>query len=174
MARRIWMRWNEVIHGGVFIHPTEIMSRTKAAILDFQSIHAHGSPHYDEGHVGDTCIATSVAPTYLPTYYFETKDAEGKVREINPTDGGVAANNPTLVALGEVSKEINRGSPDFFPIKPMDYGRFLDDTLSGVVSSVDVATTNNLDNLVKAGETLLKKPVSKVNLETGLYEVANH
>jgi hypothetical protein len=49
-----------------------------------------------------------------------------------------------------------------------------DDTLSGVVSSVDVATTNNLDNLVKAGETLLKKPVSRVNLETGLYEVVNH
>ena len=49
-----------------------------------------------------------------------------------------------------------------------------DDTLSGVVSSVDVATTNNLDNLVKAGETLLKKPVSRVNLETGLFEVANH
>jgi hypothetical protein len=43
-----------------------------------------------------------------------------------------------------------------------------------VVSSVDVATTNNLDNLVKAGETLLKKLVSRVNLETGLYEVANH
>jgi hypothetical protein len=49
-----------------------------------------------------------------------------------------------------------------------------DDTLSGVVSSVDVATTNNLDNLVKVGETLLKKPVSRVNLETGLYEVAKH
>ncbi|XP_062158052.1 patatin-like protein 2 [Alnus glutinosa] len=30
-----------------------------------------------------------------------------------------------LVAMGEVSKEIIRGSPDFFPIKPMDYGRFL-------------------------------------------------
>ena len=30
-----------------------------------------------------------------------------------------------LVAIGEVTKEIVRGSPDFFPIKPMDYGRFL-------------------------------------------------
>jgi hypothetical protein len=49
-----------------------------------------------------------------------------------------------------------------------------DDSLSGAISSVDVATTNNLDNLVKVGETLLKKPVSRVNLETGLYEVANH
>ena len=31
----------------------------------------------------------------------------------------------TLVAISEVTKEITEGSPDFFPIKPMDYGRFL-------------------------------------------------
>ncbi|PON49740.1 hypothetical protein PanWU01x14_227760 [Parasponia andersonii] len=49
-----------------------------------------------------------------------------------------------------------------------------DDTLTGVVSSVDVATKKNLDDLVKVGEGLLKKPVSRVNLETGRFEVANH
>jgi hypothetical protein len=27
--------------------------------------------------------------------------------------------------MGELSKEMIRGNPDFFPIKPMDYGRFL-------------------------------------------------
>ena len=27
--------------------------------------------------------------------------------------------------MGEVTKEIIQGSQDFFPIKPMDYGRFL-------------------------------------------------
>ena len=27
--------------------------------------------------------------------------------------------------MGEVTKEVFRGNPDFFPIKPMDYGRFL-------------------------------------------------
>jgi patatin-like phospholipase/acyl hydrolase len=47
--------------------------------------------------LSDICIATSAAPTYLPTYYFETKDAEGKVREFNLTDGGVAANNPVYI-----------------------------------------------------------------------------
>lgn len=31
----------------------------------------------------------------------------------------------TLVALGEVTKTILKGSSDFFPIKPMDYGKFL-------------------------------------------------
>lgn len=31
----------------------------------------------------------------------------------------------TLVAVREVTKEIFRNNPDFFPIKPMDYGRLL-------------------------------------------------
>lgn len=49
-----------------------------------------------------------------------------------------------------------------------------DDTLSGDVSSVDVATKKNLDDLVRVGEGLLKKPVSRVNLETGRFEASNH
>lgn len=48
-----------------------------------------------------------------------------------------------------------------------------DDTLTGTVSSVDVATTKNLDDLVKVGEELLKKPVARVNLDTGKYEASN-
>lgn len=38
------------------------------------------------------------------------------------------------------------------------------------MASVDVATKKNLDSLVKLGEELLKKPVSRVNLDTGKYE----
>lgn len=45
-----------------------------------------------------------------------------------------------------------------------------DDTLRGNLSSVDVATTENLEGLVKVGEELLKKPVARVHLETGIYE----
>ncbi|KAK6256627.1 hypothetical protein QUC31_000086 [Theobroma cacao] len=189
--------------------------------------------------LSDICIGTSAAPTYLPAHYFKTEYQKGNVREYNLIDGGVAANNPTLVAMGEVSKEIIKGNADFFPIKPMDYGRFLvislgtgsrkaeekfsaqeaakwgllgwltsggstplidvftqasgdmvdlhlsvvfealhsdkylriqDDTLSGVVSSVDVATKENLNELVKVGQALLKKQVSRVNLETGIFE----
>lgn len=45
-----------------------------------------------------------------------------------------------------------------------------DDTLTGQVSSVDIATKKNLNSLVEVGENLLKKPVSMVNLETGVYE----
>lgn len=190
--------------------------------------------------LSDICIGTSAAPTYLPAHYFETKDSTGKVKEFNLIDGGLAANNPTLVAISEVTKVITRGSPDFFPIQPTDYGRFLvislgtgspmaqekyeadeaakwgvlgwlaksgstplvdvfmqassdmvdfhiavacqalhseenylriqDDTLSGAVASVDIATKENLQDLVEVGEGLLKKSVARVNLETGIYE----
>ncbi|KAK3423176.1 hypothetical protein EUGRSUZ_F00259 [Eucalyptus grandis] len=75
--------------------------------------------------LSDIYISTSAAPTYLPVHQFETEDSTGKVREFNLIDGGVAANNPTLVAMGEVTKAIGGGSSDFFPIKPMDYRRFL-------------------------------------------------
>ncbi|KAL7238119.1 hypothetical protein ACSBR2_004253 [Camellia fascicularis] len=45
-----------------------------------------------------------------------------------------------------------------------------DDTLTEDVSSIDIATEKNLEDLVKVGERLLKKPVSRVNLETDLIE----
>ena len=45
-----------------------------------------------------------------------------------------------------------------------------DDTLTGTLASVDIATKENLENLVEVGKKLLKKPVSRVNLETGVYE----
>ena len=45
-----------------------------------------------------------------------------------------------------------------------------DDSLTGAVSSVDISTKANLEKLGRTGEELLKKPVSRVNLETGLFE----
>ncbi|GMH13842.1 hypothetical protein Nepgr_015683 [Nepenthes gracilis] len=189
--------------------------------------------------LSDICIGTSAAPTFLPCHYFTNEGPAGEVTEFNLIDGGIAANNPALLAIGEVIKEITSGSDDFFSIKPADYRRFLilslgtgapksegfsaetaakwgvfgwltssgfnplfdvfmqgsadmvdyhiatvlqnlqseenyiriqDDTLSGDLASVDCATKENLEGLVKVGENLLKKPVSKVNLDTGLYE----
>lgn len=38
---------------------------------------------------------------------------------------------------------------------------------------MDVATSKNLDDLVKVGEELLRKPVARVNLETGIFEASN-
>ncbi|XP_060194151.1 patatin-like protein 2 [Lycium barbarum] len=205
----------------------------------FSTYETKRSACYD-AKMSDVCISTSAAPTYLPAHYFKVEDGKGNVREHHLIDGGVAANNPGLVALSEVSKEILKDNPDFFPIKPMDYGRFLvisigtgsakceqkynssmagkwgivdwlfhkgstplvevftqssadmvdyhnsvvfqalhcensylriqDDGLSGTEASVDVATKENLKRLVEIGTNLLKKPLSRVNLETGLTE----
>ncbi|KAI4316729.1 hypothetical protein L6164_024680 [Bauhinia variegata] len=205
----------------------------------FSSYQIKKSPYLD-ARLSDICISTSAAPTYFPTYYFTSKDPEGNVHEFNLTDGGVAANNPTLVAVNQITKQIIEENSDFFPIKPMDFGRFLvisigtgtpkneqkfnaniaakwgildwlthggstplidvftqssadmvdfhlatvtqalhsqdkylriqDDTLTGTESSVDIATKENLEALGQIGERLLKKPVSRMNLETGLSE----
>ena len=75
--------------------------------------------------LSDVCISTSAAPTYLPGHHFETKDKDGKPRAFNLIDGGVAANNPTMLAMTDVSKQILLGNQDFFPIKPADYGKFM-------------------------------------------------
>uniref|UniRef100_A0A5B6YTD4 Patatin n=1 Tax=Davidia involucrata TaxID=16924 RepID=A0A5B6YTD4_DAVIN len=209
----------------------------------FSSYEVKNNPGLD-ALLSDICIGTSAAPTYLPAHYFETKDPSGRIREFNLVDGAVAANNPALVAMSEVTKEIHLGSSDFFSMNPIEYDRFLvlslgtgsakieekydadeaakwgvlgwltsggstplvdiftqasgdmvdfhistvfralhseenylriqEDTLSGIVSSVDIATKENLEDLVKVGENLLKKPVSKVNLMTGCYEPASN
>ncbi|KAJ1439491.1 Patatin-like phospholipase domain [Sesbania bispinosa] len=200
----------------------------------FSSYQIKSSPTLD-ARLSDICISTSAAPTYLPAYQFTNQDYE-----FNLIDGGVCANNPTLEAMNQVTKEIINRNPDFLTIEPIEYGRFLiislgtgtakneqkfnakmaakwglldwltqngstplidvftqssadmvdfhiatvtqalkseknylriqDDTLTGTESSVDISTKENLEKLSKIGESLLKKPVSKVNLETGLFE----
>ncbi|KAK7351661.1 hypothetical protein VNO77_11260 [Canavalia gladiata] len=205
----------------------------------FSSYKLKRSPCLD-ARLSDICISTSAAPTYLPPHHFKNQDTEGNLHEFNLVDGGVCANNPTLVAINQVTKQIINESPDFFSIKPMEYGRFLiislgtgtpkneqkfnakmaaewgllewvthngstplidvftqssadmvdfhlatvtqalhsqnnylriqDDTLIGTDSSVDIATKENLEKLSQIGERLLKKPVSEINLESGLFE----
>lgn len=49
-----------------------------------------------------------------------------------------------------------------------------DETLSGALASVDIATTKNLNNLVSVGEILLDKPVTRVNFDTGMAEEINN
>ncbi|KAF7851524.1 hypothetical protein BT93_L3744 [Corymbia citriodora subsp. variegata] len=209
----------------------------------FSSFQVKKNPSLD-ALVSDICIGTSAAPTYLPAHFFRNKNPNGVVREFNLIDGGVAANNPALVAVSEVTKEISDANSDFDvpDMKPTDYTRFLvlslgtgssksekkysakkaskwgvlgwltsggstplvdvytqasadmvdihlstvfqslkcenylriqDDTLTGDVASVDTATGENLENIVKVGEALLKKPVSRVNLDNGIFEPLN-
>ncbi|KAL4644881.1 patatin-like protein 2 [Castanea sativa] len=191
--------------------------------------------------LADICIGTSAAPTFLPAHYFEVKDAEGYARSFDLIDGGVAANNPTMMAISQIWKEILRHNIESHDIKPMEYSkrmlvlslgtgaakheekyaaatasawglfswmydngatplldvygdassdmvdfhvstffqalgskknylRIQDDTLTGDASSVDIATPENLQKLVEIGEALLKKSVSRVNLDTGRFE----
>ncbi|XP_016163135.1 patatin-like protein 2 [Arachis ipaensis] len=194
-----------------------------------------------DAKLSDICISTSAAPTYLPAHHFTNKDSKGNnVHEFNLVDGGVCANNPTLVAMNQLTKQMIDENVDFFPIKPSDYSRFLiisigtgtakneekfnakvaakwglldwltqggstplidvfsqsssdmvdfhiatltralhseenylriqDDTLIGNDSSVDISTKENLERLCQIGDNLLKKPVSRVNLENGQIE----
>ncbi|XP_038723799.1 patatin-like protein 1 [Tripterygium wilfordii] len=190
--------------------------------------------------LSDICIGTSAAPTYLPAHYFQNQDADGNNEEFNLIDGAIAASNPTLVAISEVTKQITKKDPNFTQMEPFNFDQLLvislgtgssrneekynaktaskwgviswvltdgsspiiqcyeeasadmvdyhncvvfhalhsennylriqDDMLQGDLSSVDVCTKENLENLVKVGEQLLKKPVSRVNLDTGKYE----
>ncbi|OWM70908.1 patatin-like protein 2 [Punica granatum] len=195
---------------------------------------------YLDALLSDICIGTSAAPTYLPAHYFKNEDEGGRFQEFHLIDGGVAANNPALVAISQVTKQIIGQNPDFNLFSPTDYRRFLvisigtgsskieqkynakmaaewgtlgwllhdgsvplvdaftqasgdmvdfhlsavfqalhseenylriqDDKLSGKETSVDNSSKKNLNNLVQIGEELLQKPVSRVNLETGLSE----
>ncbi|KAK3423128.1 hypothetical protein EUGRSUZ_F00016 [Eucalyptus grandis] len=171
--------------------------------------------------LGNTRLRQTLTNVVIPTF---------DIRCLQPTIFSIYKDftGKTLVAMGEVTKEIMGGSSDFFPIKPMDYRRFLvislrtgsakvegkynasgaakwgvlrwlcgnggsplvdvfmqastdmvdfhlsavfqalhleanylriqDDTLSGAVASVDIATKENLNDLVRTGEALLKKP----------------
>ncbi|KAK2967544.1 hypothetical protein RJ640_030415 [Escallonia rubra] len=190
--------------------------------------------------LSDICISTSAAPTFLPAHYFETKDEQGKTRTYDLIDGGVAANNPTQMAITHVTKEIMMGNFQFVQIDPVDTARMLvlslgtgipkleekytaaaaakwgllnwvydngatplldiyfdassdlvdfhvstlfqafrseknylriqEDALTGNAASVDIATKENMDALVQIGNKLLEKPVSRVNVETGMFE----
>ncbi|KAK3039399.1 hypothetical protein RJ639_027648 [Escallonia herrerae] len=205
----------------------------------FSSYRVKEKASYD-APLSDICIGTSAAPTFLPAHYFKTCDSSKKEEEFNLIDGGVAANNPTSLALTLLMNEMNKGNADFSPMSPNEYRRLQvlslgtgspkndkkysakkaanwgilgwltsansipllnvftqasddmvdyhtcmvfeafgcgdnylriqDDSLTDEVSSLDIATEKNLDALVKIGEGLLKKEVTRVNLETGFCE----
>ncbi|CAH8345002.1 unnamed protein product [Eruca vesicaria subsp. sativa] len=193
-----------------------------------------------DAKISDICLSTSAAPTYLPAHRFTNEDNEGNKHEYNLIDGGIAANNPTLCAITEVTKQIVKKNPAMGDMSPLDYTRVVvvslgtgsirneekydaimaskwglvswicadgssplidcyneaiqdivdyqscvvfqalrsetnylridDDTLKGDIGSVDISTEKNMEGLVEVGKALLKKNVSRVNLETGHYE----
>ncbi|KAH6788255.1 phospholipase A 2A [Perilla frutescens var. hirtella] len=216
------------------IIPTFDLKRLQPVIFNTKDGKANVSKN---ALLSDVCLGTSAAPTFLPPHYFETTDAAGKTRTFDLVDGGVAANNPTLMAITHISKEILLGKFELEDMQPMDstrmlvlslgtglakleqkynakdaakwgllgwvyndgatplldvygdassdmvdihvstifqslrneqnYLRIQEDNLAGDASSMDVSTIKNMQTLVQIGDDLLKKPVSRVNLETG-------
>ncbi|XP_057962409.1 patatin-like protein 2 [Malania oleifera] len=57
--------------------------------------------------LSDVCIGTTAAPYFLPPYYFQNISSAGP-REFNLVDGGVAADNPALLAVREVINGISQ------------------------------------------------------------------
>ncbi|KAK9226934.1 hypothetical protein WN943_011982 [Citrus x changshan-huyou] len=191
--------------------------------------------------LADICIGTSAAPTYLPAHCFVTKDPiTGDTCCFDLIDGGVAANDPTLVAISRILLEVLKHNAESDDIKPIDsrqmlvlslgtgaakeptnyysarktsewgmlrwafyrgrmpmldvfldassdmvdfhvsaffqssyckanYLRIQDDTLTSDSAKFDNSTEENMQNLEEIGLKLLKKPVSRVDLDTGRF-----
>ncbi|WMV14942.1 hypothetical protein MTR67_008327 [Solanum verrucosum] len=102
--------------------PSFDIKRLQAVVFTTSDAKAHVSK---DALLSDVCLGTSAAPTYFPVHYFETKDSQGKTRTFDLVDGGVAANNPTLVAITQTSKEIMLGKLRNANLKPMDCKKML-------------------------------------------------
>ncbi|KAK1588958.1 hypothetical protein Q3G72_029031 [Acer saccharum] len=112
----------------------------------FSSYQIECNPVLD-AKLSDICKGTSAAPIYFPAYHFKkekheytrefnenqdesasefNKNKEKSLSEFHLIDGGIAANNPTLVAISEVMKQITKKNPDFPSIdQHSNYDRFL-------------------------------------------------
>ncbi|KAL2544658.1 Patatin-like protein 2 [Forsythia ovata] len=103
--------------------PTFDIKRLQPVI--FSSYELNSMPYLD-AQLSDISIGTSAAPTLLPAYYFTNgTDSSGNPWEFNLIDGGVAANNPALVAIREVTKQASRNDPNFSAIQPLSKERLL-------------------------------------------------
>jgi len=81
----------------------------------------------EDALLADVCIGSSAAPTYLPAHFFQTKDSSDNTKSFNLIDGGVAVNNPTLLALNQVTQRALVRFPDFLvpTSKACDTSKFL-------------------------------------------------
>ncbi|KAF3339431.1 patatin-like protein 2 [Carex littledalei] len=78
-----------------------------------------------DARLSDICISTSAAPTFFPAHNFKIKDdSNGEPpREFHLIDGGVAANNPTLLAINQVRRRMILDRDNNSNVKAVDYGK---------------------------------------------------
>ncbi|BFG37203.1 hypothetical protein CerSpe_234770 [Prunus speciosa] len=91
----------------------------------FSTLKAKLDPSKDDVLLAAVCIATSAAPSYFPPYYFEHKPSNGVPRKFNLIDGGVAANNPTLLAIIEAAREMSQNKIVAHCLKNIDSSKLL-------------------------------------------------
>ncbi|KAL1824321.1 patatin-like protein 1 [Daucus carota subsp. sativus] len=75
--------------------------------------------------LSDVCISSASAPTYFPANYFKTQDPQGNHKEFHLIDGGIAANNPALLAMKPTGMAFNDSPEDRTPADPLQYGKYL-------------------------------------------------
>lgn len=204
-------------------------------------------PH-KKHYLSDVCLGTTAAPTYFRPHHFWSHYTDGDRRHpFHLIDGGVGANNPTMLAISRIAREILCGkNPDFEPLEEdqaVDYSKFIvisigtgstkergrynaddcarwtdikwvrkdghrpiidmfahasdfwvdthvstlldgqrcknylriqalkeDGLVKGPMFLLDNVCKHNMDNLIKVGENLLRKKVTKVDMITMRYE----
>jgi patatin-like phospholipase/acyl hydrolase len=111
--------------------------------------------------LSDVCIGTSAAPTYLPAHCFKTEDSGDKTRScnFNLIDGGVAANNPTLLAVNHALREaiirnpnevLSKPSIDDWPLEQKTEALGLEENESSKFLVLSLGTGHIVDDRYKA------------------------
>ncbi|BBH06646.1 Acyl transferase/acyl hydrolase/lysophospholipase superfamily protein [Prunus dulcis] len=133
--------------------------------------------------LSDVCIGTSAAPSHLPAHQFTdftnitgtgiANDEEYDAKEVARWGAfqwliGPHWSSPVVHMCIKVTGGILDYHTQCVLEDVQSHGHYLriqDDTLSGRLASVDIATKKNLNDLVKVGEALLKKPVSRLDFD---------
>jgi len=90
--------------------------------LNYPKLQIPTHPSLD-AKLSDICIGTSAAPTVFPSYYFQNAYEDGKIREFNLIDGGIADTNPVshylfcALQLRRISSDFDLFAKDTFQLR---------------------------------------------------------
>ncbi|KAG0530291.1 hypothetical protein BDA96_05G173500, partial [Sorghum bicolor] len=100
--------------------------------------------------LSDVCIATTAAPTFFPAHYFELFYPYNQAFHV--VDGGVGANNPTMVAISNIARHVLCKNDKFG--KDLDYSKL-------IVISVGTGTANEMTLAAREGKYYKAKDCAK-------------